>query len=269
MRTNQILEDKLSQLYRSSKLIEHPTNDELWVNDTTVVLMPKLPDQNQLVTVQQIPDRVKRLVIWPDYRTPDMAGITLSRLNHLLGESCSIYARDTRVDFVPKQEALSKLVDWHWLGGLKPHKAIGLWVNDALVALASFSRPCPFDRNGHKSMSVELTRLVFAHGVHVTGGLTKMLAFAERQFKVDDIMTQVDLDFGNGSGFLRNGFELADTLTGKSFWLSPKADERLYEERPTGSWTQFTTTELPSKLAQAGWRQCHSLGRLKLVRYRN
>ena len=146
------------------------------------------------------------MVIWPDFMH-SKPNVLLSRLAHFNGNSNSIYGRDTSIVMPANTMSNDFHSQHHLLGGLEGKRNIGLSYQSSLVGLASFSRPCPIDRDGQKFTSIELNRVSFKSHHHIPGGLTRMIKAAETQFGCDDIMTKIDLDFGLAS------FKISDVFT--------------------------------------------------------
>jgi hypothetical protein len=154
--------------------------------------------------------------------------IVESRIRAILGYSNRIPARVTQVRRISKIQAQEFLAKNHLQGPMVGKFRYGLFLpakyfrltpflqieNDVelLVAVATFSPPKIFKKDGTEHRSYELVRFANRLETLVVGGLAKLLTAFVVERHPDDIMTYADLDWSEGKSYTRLGFyEISDT----------------------------------------------------------
>ena len=135
--------------------------------------------------------------------------IVTSRLAVKAGqERRRIFARKTTMLRIPNDVSRQFFGDHHLWGATKAKYIYGLLVNDAteLVAAASFSSGRSIVRDGIPCQSHELLRFCTQRDTTVVGGLSKLIQAFVREQQPDDIVTLIDRDWGDGSGWYKLGF---------------------------------------------------------------
>ena len=168
----------LNHCYQSADCKVTTTSKEYWLSEKKVLIVPNIDGTIGEYQLQFEPTHVERMVIWPDFMH-SKPNVLLSRLAHFNGNSNSIYGRDTSIVMPANTMSNDFHSQHHLLGGLEGKRNIGLSYQSSLVGLASFSRPCPIDRDGQKFTSIELNRVSFKSHHHIPGGLTRMIKAAE------------------------------------------------------------------------------------------
>jgi len=152
------------------------------------------------------------------YNNPEkILSIILSKL----GANHRIFARSCEVKKIDKQLAEDFLNKFHIMGATQSGSNLGLFRQDELVAVASFSKGRKMDRLPNHLRSFEMIRFCCKSGITVTGGLTKLVKNFYREKGAGDIMTYVDKQLSDGSAFKNAGFRLAGT-TEPNFFLVEK-----------------------------------------------
>ena len=137
----------------------------------------------------------------------------LSRIKSKLGLNNKIYARKTTVKKLNRIEAYDFLLDNHINDALKTKYNFGLLYNNEIVAIACFGPIMHKKTEGNGDMSGELIRFCNKLDYTIVGGLSKLLKHFITQYKVDDVMTYIDKDWSEGSGFIKLGFDVVGEKT--------------------------------------------------------
>lgn len=169
---------------------------------------------------------IKVVHIWEDIWQNKRA-IVESRLMSLFGKSDTIPARLTQVQRIDKPTLDKFLTGNHLQSKANAKLKYGLFLpkryfrvikNEAilheilahdslLVAVASFSNPKKFIREGQEYRSYEMVRFASYRGLTVVGGLNKLLKKFIEEHSPDDIMTYADADWSDGTNYEKIGFE--------------------------------------------------------------
>lgn len=160
-------------------------------------------------------------VVYEDWWKVNPA-IVISKVKSKLGLSKRIFARKTEVKRIDKLQAVTFLNENHIYGSVQSKYKLGLFHEKELVAVATFSP----QRNLNVGRSVELVRFCSKNGTTIIGGLDKLLKFYEKEFQPDHIMTYIDKDWGNGSGFLKLGFIVASEREPIEFCVNKETGKR-------------------------------------------
>ena len=149
--------------------------------------------------------------VWETSRAVVQARL-LAQLDY--GTTRRVYARRTTVRRLYNQDkalAHAFLRDHHLWGATSNAKyAYGLFDkgnDDSLLAVATFGPRRNVQRRGRQHRSHELLRFCTKPNVTVVGGLSKLLrAFCRSDTQPDDIVTLVDRNWGDGTGWQAVGF---------------------------------------------------------------
>jgi len=135
-----------------------------------------------------------------------------------------IFARKTIVRRIPSFDAIEFLNEHHLWGATKAKHNYGLYIGDKykneshdvndeeLVAVATFSSRRKIVRLGQPHRSHELLRFCSKRDSSVVGGISKLIKAFVREKTPDDIVTVVDRDWGDGSGWHSLGFHSVTTM---------------------------------------------------------
>jgi hypothetical protein len=169
-----------------------------------------------------------------------------SRLNSLLGISSRIYGRETVLQSITNDDLISFLVTNHLNVPIRAKYKYGLFYNDRLAAVMSFSKGRAMVRHGDAYNSFELLRFCSELNCTVVGGFTKLLNHFIQTVRPDDIMTYVDKDWSDGSNYEKAGFVLEKELEPMMFLIDPETGERLYPHRIVKSGRESDQANLSS-----------------------
>ena len=187
-----------------------------------------------------------------------------SRILSLLGISQRIYGRETVVKPITQQVLEQFLSINHLNVPIAAKYRYGLYDKskngEELVAVAAFSRSCPIQEAGITYKSHELIRYCSLLNTTVVGGLSKLIAFFEKEVKPEHIMTYVDLEWSDGKTYEQLGFKVIANTPKQEFLLSPGVNKRFPSKH-------ILENESKSVLLSDGWRVINNLGNLKLVKY--
>lgn len=168
------------------------------------------------------------LCIWEDnwYHRRDFIKTYICQL---INGNASVFARDLKVDFITENVSSAFLKKSHILGSSKGKFYLGIfvpphrhfrgikspfeWEGNPLIAVAVFGKTLVMKDQAYLGQkSTELVRFASLPGTRIVGGITKALAFYQKSFQVENVMTYVDQEWNNGKGFLGIGFEI-ESLT--------------------------------------------------------
>jgi len=102
----------------------------------------------------------------------------------------------------------------------------GLFHNEELLAVGSFSKGRKMRRLQESQRSYELIRFCCKSGFTVTGGLSKLLNHFILEKRAGDIMTYVDQHWSEGDAFVKAGFKRQEKTEPKLFLIHKKTFER-------------------------------------------
>lgn len=159
--------------------------------------------------------------MWQAKRT-----IIQSRIASLIGANRKIHGRLTQVFKLNQTELNAFLSTHHLQGPVRAKVKLGLVHNGDLVAVAAFAKPCPVDREGHRISSVEWVRYCSATGLSVVGALDKLFKHYCALYRPQDVMSMVDLEWTDGSGFEKIGFRKIGTTAPVRFAVNPNTGMR-------------------------------------------
>ena len=135
--------------------------------------------------------------------------IWTSMIKNKLGLNTRIYARKCLVKEVSSQEARKFLEDNHLQGYANSKVRLGLFYNEELVSLMTFSKP-----RYTKNYDWELVRFCTLKGYNVVGGVSKLLSSFRSNYK-GSIISYANRRWSNGDLYRRLGFkEISRTSPG-------------------------------------------------------
>lgn len=153
-----------------------------------------------------------------------------SKIQSLLGLTTKIHGRQTRIVKLNNDQLIEFLHKHHLNVPIKAKYKYGLYYNNELVAVMSFSKGRPINRHGRTYNSFELLRYCNKLHMTVVGGVGKLLNHFIREQSPDDIMTYVDADWSDGRSLVPLGFKQIAFKNPMNFYLNVKTGEREYEE---------------------------------------
>jgi len=167
--------------------------------------------------------KTNKFVVFEDWwiRKPD---VIKAKILSIFGLSKRIHGRECEVRKISKPDADKFMNEYHILDSAGSKVKYGLFYKDDLVSAAAFAAQRQF-RKGQRS--VELVRFCHKNSLMVTGGIDKLIKAYIKEYKPDEIMTYVDLDWGNGQAFKKLGFEEKEVKEPMLFFVNTKTGLRI------------------------------------------
>lgn len=146
-------------------------------------------------------------VLVPEDMWRGRPGMMMPRLLAQLGRFRSVFARNTVVSRIGKEEAASFLDRCHSYRDAASRYRYGVFTKAGeLVAVASFSSGRTWVKEGRTVRSYEWVRYASLPEVRVVGGMGKVLKAFEEDVHPDDIMSYADMEWTDGAVYERLGF---------------------------------------------------------------
>lgn len=150
----------------------------------------------------------------------------IARIKSLLGKNIRIHGRKTVVKKVNKLIADGFLIENHLQGTVSSRYKFGLFLNDELIGIATFSALRKMNHTPNYT-SAELIRFAIKAGFSVTGGLSKLIRAFKINFKPNDLMTYADCDWSRGEAYSKLGFNKVSYLEPAEFLLNEDFDRSI------------------------------------------
>jgi hypothetical protein len=133
--------------------------------------------------------------------------ICQSRLSHIFGKTNKkIGARETVCKQVDNIVALKFCEENHIQGKGKSHIAYGLYYNDELISVMTFSKPSIVKSGSTDMYDWELNRFCSKLYSNIIGGANKLLNAFKNEHRNVRLVTFCDLRWGNGNVYEKLGF---------------------------------------------------------------
>ncbi|MCE2787034.1 MAG: hypothetical protein ACK44P_02585 [Bacteroidota bacterium] len=153
--------------------------------------------------------------VWQNHRS-----IVISRLQAYSGKGRHIHGRDTDCVRLDKQTSQTFLKMHHLQGSTSAYYKYGLVCNDALVAVATFSKSRVMANGPVYYRSYELERFCAATGLRIVGGLSKLVSHFLQQHQAKHLMTYADADWGTGHSYAKLGFTFEGYVEPQLFYCT-------------------------------------------------
>jgi len=142
-----------------------------------------------------------------DIYNPKKLEIISSIINVYCNQAQKIYARKCVIKELSQKEHDDFLDENHLMGRCNAKIRFGLFYEDKLVFVMSFSKPRFKSKN--EKYDFELIRLCSIKNTVVIGGFSKILKYLiKNKIIFGNIISYVDASFSDGKGFKTNGFKL-------------------------------------------------------------
>lgn len=140
---------------------------------------------------------IRLLTVWED-DWDNRRSLVEKTIAHIIGVSTEdvIYARDTKVVYMSKDQATKFMDSHHMQGFAQGTITIGLSVNDIIVAAASFRK---------QKEDYLLAR--YATSSRVVGGHSKLVSWFENNYVYSSLITFADLSMSDGNLYRTTGWE--------------------------------------------------------------
>ncbi|CCE26253.1 putative homing endonuclease [Yersinia phage phiR1-37] len=149
-----------------------------------------------------------------------------SRLKSLLqANSYKIFARKCAVKKITPKESNVFLDTYHMQGKCNASFNYGLFFEDELCAVITFSKTRKL-LNRNDENTLELLRFASISDINIVGGFSKLLNFAIKDFKesnlnINSIISYANLRYSFGEVYIKNGFELT-SVSNPGYWYTDK-----------------------------------------------
>lgn len=172
-----------------------------------------------------------------------------------------ISARACEIQEVPLQEARSFQEENHIAGGVKSHKAFGLYFEDKLVSILSLRTPFTTNKKG----ALEISRFCSVLNTKIPGAFQKLLKRTVHYLKTEgksQLYTYSDCRFGKGNVYLQAGFNYIGRTEPNYFYEKRGIRESRFSHRKNNDpdfITQYGNTEREQNHSQ-GWFEIYDAG---------
>ena len=209
---------------------------------------------------------VRLLHFW-DSEVRDKFNIVSSMIGSVKKESKRIFARTTTCREISSGES-RKFLDENHLQGFSPAKVhAGLFADEVLVSVATFSSP-----RFNKRYEWELIRLATKLNFTIIGGASKLLKHFERKCTPENILSYADRRYSTGEVYRKLGF--TQIATTKPSYFYNNGDKRIsrYKAQKSklgkllGSQYQGDLTE-KQNMVNARYHRVFDCGQLVFVKY--
>lgn len=139
----------------------------------------------------------------------------------------TVFARSCEIKKIDKPTAAHFLNAYHFLNDAGGAFNYGIFYNNELLAVASFSKGRKMNRLQEHERGYELTRFCTKGGITITGGLSKLIKHFCNEKKPGDIMTYIDSQFSDGKSFINSGFRLHKVTEPNYFLINKITFERI------------------------------------------
>ncbi len=190
--------------------------------------------------------------LWED-RWRQQQTLLQQSINYRFGHAQRIFARHTTVNRIDTSIALNFLTQNHVLSGTNCRYHFGLYYQEQLVSVASFSNRRMLTYTLPHRTSYEWVRYSTLSNITVVGGLSKMLKTFIRHKQPDHIMTYCDMDFSMASGFQKVGFKIVQIMPPLMFSID-KDLRRNYKISSENAIRYYTTGNLKLEFDSMSFR---------------
>ncbi len=201
--------------------------DVLFPGINCVVVLHFVGENHRDMINWQNSDGVKVVHLWEDQWVFCREKIT-SKISSLLGNTQKIHGRQTKLAAIDNARLMDFLAINHLNVPIKARYKYGLFHENELVAVMSFSKGRKIMRGRVPYNSFELLRFCSKLDTTVVGGFSKLLNHFIKTQNPDDIMTYIDGDWSDGQSLLKFGFESMGEMPPMFFWLDTKTGVREY-----------------------------------------
>lgn len=196
---NDWIHETLHQLESFGAVVESKSNLIWKVNDQLICFVPAKSENDS--------GKANTIIIHEDLFHTRKNQLFM-RLKSQLGlNENRIHGRSTRVVEITRKQAEKFVEENHLLGYNSGKLFLGLMHKEELVAVAIFSRMRFMKYEDPTYNSTELERFCSLANTTVVGGLDKLIHHFSKNYKSDDLVTMIDLEWSEGKSYLNLGFE--------------------------------------------------------------
>ena len=170
--------------------------------------------------------------------------IIKSKIVSLFGKSETIFARNCKIVKIDKKQSADFLNVNHIYGTCNSKLRLALMYKEEPVSIMTFAGT----RKLNSGISGEILRFCNLNYATVTGGLDKLLKAYLKLTPIDNIMTYIDLDWGDGNSFKKLGFNQTGKKKDFFFYANIETGERI----PEKYFNDFENLNLYRKIKNSG-----------------
>ncbi len=166
--------------------------------------------------VKSVENKIYLISIWED-DWQMKSEIVKSFILNRIGKSKKIGARKCQIKLVPYSISRSFLESNHFQGDCKSSIRIGLFYENKLISLMTFSKPRIALGGKVRDGEYELTRFCNLIGYVVIGGASKILSHFVNEYSPKKIISYSDNLISNGNLYEKLGFNM-DSISRPGYW---------------------------------------------------
>lgn len=191
--------------------------------------------------------------------------VVLSMIKSKLGLCSKIAARKCKVQVLQKSVGTEFCEQNHLRGSAKFSTAYGLYFEDELMAVGTFSK-ARYDQS-----EFELIRFCTKLEVNVVGGLSRIISAFKKAENPKSLVSYADRSYSTGNAYLSTGFNLTRTLK-PGYWYFNSVKQRthptqLRKYKLCRYYNNLDKTKTEWELLQAlGWNRIWDCGQLVFVK---
>ena len=140
----------------------------------------------------------------------------LSMINSKLGLNNKIFARKCIIKELKSSATVSFLNENHLQGFCQAKINVGLFYEDELVSVMSFSKP-----RFNKKYEYELIRFASKRNYTVIGGASKLWKYFVNKYNPNSVITYANRRFSNGDLYYKLGFTFLEKTSPNYFYFKP------------------------------------------------
>jgi hypothetical protein len=180
--------------------------------------MGKTKEYHRLKTILANSEGVRLIHIFED-EWLHKKDIVKNRLRHIFGKTNNkIYGRKCEVREISKEEKKDYLINTHIQGNDNSSIRLGIFNNDKLVGVMTFSKPRKALGNSNDNVNGVYELVRFASD-NVVGGADKLLKYFIKKYKPEKIISYADRRWSQGELYEKLGFNLIST-TKPNYWYT-------------------------------------------------
>lgn len=185
-------------------------------------------------------ENIKLVHLWEDVWLKRPSQV-ISRIKSLIHLNIRIHGRKTRIQKIAKPIADVFLNENHLQGAVSSRYKLGMFLNEDLVAVATFSALRKM-KHTHNYTSAELIRFAVKQGFTINGGLSKLIKAFVATVHPNDIMSYADRDWSAGEAYYKLGFVHVGDLKPQLFFLDDELNRKLNKNNSTNAKNRLFNT---------------------------
>lgn len=154
----------------------------------------------------------------------DKKKLLKSIIKNKLGLSKKLYARHCKIELIDNKQYKLFCLKNHIQGYCASEIKIGLFNDNNLVSIMSFSKP-----RMNKKFEYENIRTCFDKDINIVGGTEKMFKYFIKNYKPKNIISYCDISLFNGNSYLKMGYQLDEILSPNYLYFKGKEIKSRYQ----------------------------------------